>query len=82
MTVTACREVDHGRRHLGRGCVDAGVDHRGERLIRAARLSAEMQCAQRRGRIGTFSGMTLIVDRIDNNYRIHKRCQQFLRHSA
>jgi hypothetical protein len=37
MTVTACREVDHGRRHLGRGCVDAGVDRRGERLIRAPR---------------------------------------------
>lgn len=41
MTVTACRELDHGRRHLGRGCVDAGVDHRGERLIRAARCGPD-----------------------------------------
>ena len=45
-------------------------------------MLAEMQCAQGRGRIGALSGMTLVVDRIDNNYRIHKRCQQRLRRSA
>jgi hypothetical protein len=45
-------------------------------------MSAEMQCAQGCGRIGALSGVTLVVDRIDNDYRIHKRCQQRLRRSA
>jgi hypothetical protein len=45
-------------------------------------VSAEMQCAQGSGRIGALSGMTLIFHRVDNNYRIHKRCQQRLYGSA
>jgi hypothetical protein len=45
-------------------------------------MVAEMQCAQGCGRIGTLSGMALIVDRIDNNYRIHKRGQQRLCRNA
>jgi hypothetical protein len=60
------------------------------KLIRPARqernetlmMSAEMQCAQGRGRVGALSEMTLIFHRIDNNYRIHKRCQQRLCGSA
>jgi len=45
-------------------------------------MPAEMQCAQGRGRIGALSGMTLIFHRVDNNYRIQKRCQLRLYGSA
>ena len=45
-------------------------------------IPAEMQRAQGCGRIGALSGMTLIFHRIDNNYSVHKRCQQRLCGSA
>jgi hypothetical protein len=45
-------------------------------------VPAEMQCAQGGGRIGALSGVTLIFHRVDDNCRIHKRCQQRLYGSA
>jgi hypothetical protein len=35
-------------------------------------MSAEMQCAQGRGRLGALSGMTLIFHRVDEHRSIHE----------